>query len=121
MKDSNDGRFCFRSFSDSKRISVRLGKFEPGADQPVLTKVGESKYLFSILTHEDLFNGQYAGTPPPAIAIFKVIYVLDTRTMEVVFLVQHRNPCPQGKVRVQWLCHLNDSFATPKAELSPQL
>ena len=22
--------------------------------------------------------------------------------------VQHGNPCPQGKVRVQWLCHLND-------------
>jgi len=30
-------------------------------------------------------------------------------------LVQHRNPCPLGKVRVQWLCHLNDSFATTKA------
>ena len=27
-------------------------------------------------------------------------------------LVQHRNPCPQGKVRVQWLCHLNDPSAT---------
>jgi hypothetical protein len=27
-------------------------------------------------------------------------------------LIQHRNPCPQGKVRVQWLCHLNDSSAT---------
>ena len=36
-------------------------------------------------------------------------------------LVQHRNPCPLGKVRVQWLCHLNDPFVTTKAELSPQL
>ena len=36
-------------------------------------------------------------------------------------LVQHRNPGPQGQVRVQWLCHLNDSFVTTKAELSPQL
>ena len=35
-------------------------------------------------------------------------------------LVQHRNPCPVGKVRVQWLCHLNDSFVITKAELSPQ-
>ena len=26
-----------------------------------------------------------------------------------------------GQVRVQWLCHLNDSFAKSKAELSPQL
>ncbi len=27
-------------------------------------------------------------------------------------LIQRRNPCPQGKVRVQWLCHLNDPSAT---------
>ena len=37
-----------------------------------------------------------------------------------LFLVQYRNPGPQGQVRVQWLCHLNDPFVTHKAELSPQ-
>jgi hypothetical protein len=30
-------------------------------------------------------------------------------------LVQYRNPGPLGQVRVQWLCHLNDSFVTNKA------
>ena len=25
-------------------------------------------------------------------------------------LVHYENPCPQGKVRVHWLCHLNDSM-----------
>ncbi|MGD8268355.1 MAG: SpoIIE family protein phosphatase [Desulfobacterales bacterium] len=30
-------------------------------------------------------------------------------------LVQHRNPCPQGKVSVRWRCNRNGSFVTLKA------
>jgi hypothetical protein len=36
-------------------------------------------------------------------------------------LIHQGNPCPQGKARVQWLCQLNDPFATTNAELSLQL
>ena len=33
----------------------------------------------------------------------------------VEILVQYRNPGPLDQVRVQWLCHLNNSFVTIKA------
>jgi len=29
------------------------------------------------------------------------------------FLVHHRNPCPEGKVRVHWVCLLNDPLLHP--------
>ncbi len=32
---------------------------------------------------------------------------LTSRLNLIKDLVQYRNPCPVGKVRVQWLCHLN--------------
>ena len=35
-------------------------------------------------------------------------------------LVHYRNPCPQGKVRVHWLCLLNDPLLHPRPELSQQ-
>ena len=35
-----------------------------------------------------------------------------------VCLVQHENPCPQGKVRVQRLCHLNDLLPVIRCQVS---
>ena len=43
------------------------------------------------------------------------IDLLAERIKKTPNLVQYRNPCPLGKVRVQWLCHLNDPFVTTKA------
>jgi len=31
----------------------------------------------------------------------------ESRRLSLQTLVQHKNPGPQGQVRVQWLCHLN--------------
>jgi len=37
------------------------------------------------------------------------------------YLVQHGNPCPQGKVRGHRLCHVTDYLLPPKRELFSQL
>ena len=39
---------------------------------------------------------------------------------EVESLIEPENPCPLGMVRVQRLCHLNDSLILHTTELSPQ-
>jgi hypothetical protein len=38
----------------------------------------------------------------------------------LLIVIEHKNPCPLSMVRVQRLCHLNDSLILHITELSPQ-
>jgi hypothetical protein len=45
---------------------------------------------------------------------------VDTSWLSPLLLIEPENPCPLGMVRVQRLCHLNDSLILHNTELSPQ-